>query len=34
MVGVSAKVKAKREAAERDTPPGPDRTGRYEVVAV
>jgi hypothetical protein len=33
MPGVSAKIKVKREAAGRDTQPGPDRTGRYEVVA-
>ena len=33
MPGVSAKIKAQREAAGRGTQPGPDRTGRYEVVA-
>jgi hypothetical protein len=33
MPGVSAKIKAQRDAAGRDTQPGPDRTGRYQVVA-
>jgi hypothetical protein len=33
MPGVSARIKAQREAAGRGTQPGPDRTGCYEVVA-
>ena len=33
MPGVSAKIKAQLETARRGTQPGPDRTGRYEVVA-
>jgi len=33
MPRVSAKIRAQREAAGRDTQPGPDRTGGYELVA-
>jgi len=33
MPGVSAEIKAQRDAGGLGTQPGPDRTGRYQVVA-